>query len=554
MNASARPAIRLHLIALLLALSCGVLVQAPHLFLHRAFVNLDFTVHYNYARETFVAMQAGDFWPHYAFQAQDGLGEPGLLYYAPLYYMLTWALAQATGTVWTAMQGVEVLSAGALGYFSWRLAAGWGDPRRALAAVPLAVLAPMGCLLHLSFNGYPWASALGPLAMLTWATLRPEAQGRVLNLSAILALALTVATHTVTGLMAVILLGALGLAELLRGRLAALRTASLWAPALTGAAGLLLSAAYLLPGYGSQDLIDASVWRQNYTPYNAFSLSTVTAWVFGVRWFAFQWPVSLVAFALAALPLALAWRTLGDPAGRWFRAGVACAVGVILFLATELSYPLWLIDSPLRNIQFPHRLITVLVPLGAALVPIGWERCRVRAPRAVLAAVALASVGLGGLVVAKAAISDGAVIDVAERTFLPYPGLAEYSTRAALDRGNRANAFDFRAECAQAGVTCSEGLRQGRGMVWHLSSPRPARLRLPVYCFPAWSLGVNGAPAAARCDDRLGLVEVAVPAGSAQVALQWQDLPLQRLGKGISAAVALLLVVAALAMRFRDQR
>lgn len=549
MTDSARPSWQIHALALGLSLFCGLIVQAPHLFLHRAFVNLDFTVHYNYARETFAAMQAGDFWPHYAFRAQDGLGEPGLLYYAPLYYMLTWLAAQATGNVWSAMQLVEAASAGMLGYFAWRLAAGWSDPRRALAAVPLAVIAPMACMLQLGFNGYPWASALGPLAMLTWAVLRPEAQGRLINLPAILALALTVVTHTVTGLMAVILLGALGLAELLTGRFAAFKTRALWAPALTGAAGLLLSAAYLLPGYGSQDLIDAGVWRQNYTPYNAFSLSTVTAWAFGVRWFAFQWPVSLLAFALAGLPLALFWRGRRHPAQRWFAAGAATVVAVILFLATELSYPLWLIDSPLRNIQFPHRLITVLVPLGAALVPIAWDRAGGWMARSALALVALASLGMGGVAVIKAAVSDGAVIDVSERDFPTYAGLDEYRTKAAAEHGNRGNAYDFAAACAERGLSCSAGRRSGRGMVWTVTSPQPGMLRLPVYCFPAWGLSVNGKAAAPRCDAALGLVEVALPAGRADISLQWQALPLQRLGLAISGVMALLLVLAALVLR-----
>lgn len=534
--------LRDHGVAFLLALCCGAIVQAPHWLFHRAFVNLDFKFHYANAREVVAAMRAGDPWPHYAFLAQFGLGEPGLLYYSPLYYMATRAAFALTGNVWAAMQLVEVVGAGALGYFCWRLAADYAPPRAALMTLPLAVISPMACLLHLSFNGYPWATAQAPLAALLWATLRPEAAQRWVNPAAIVALALTVCTHTVTGLMAVILLGAVSLAALIRSRLGALRDPAFWSPAITVVLGLALSAAYLLPAYGSQDLIDAGVWRTSYTPFNAFSFPTVTAWAFGLRWPVFQWPVSLLAVGLGGAALWQIGRGGGDNRLARLARTALVIVAVIVFLSSELSYPLWLINSPLRSVQFPHRLIALLVPLSAMLAGIAWARTRGHAViRLALAGAALASMALGGLVIVRAATSEGRVIDVSERAFEPYHGLDEYRTAAAMRLPQPKAPFDWSRECADRAVRCAPGVRTGRGMAWALDAAQVTQLRLPVFCFPAWSLRVDGHTVPPRCDAERALVEVSLPAGPARIELQWQARPIERMGLLVSLLTAALL-------------
>lgn len=544
-----------HLGAIALALLCGVLVQLPHLLQPRAFVNLDFTVHYNYSREYVASMQAGDPWPRWAYLAQDGLGEPGLLYYSPFYYMGAWLFFQITQNVWIAMQCVEILFAGVLGYFAWRLCRDWNAGKWAALAIPLAIISPMLCLLHLSFNGYPWASAIGPLAALAWAVLRPQARGLIFNLPAILALAITVMTHTVTGLMGVIMVAALPLAAMVehwfdRKRFSELlRSPGIWGPAVTIIAGLLLSSVYLLPAFASQSLVSADVWRENYTPFNAFSLSTVTAWVFGIRWFAFQWPVSLVAMGAAVIAV-VALSGKGPPTDRrWFVTGSAAIVGVVIFLSTELSYPLWLFDTPLRNIQFPHRLISILVPLTAVLSVLCLAQAKSRLLRGGVALAALASLGMGAAVIGKAAILDGEVLDTSETEFGPYPGLNEYRTAFVTGKNIQGTDFSFANECATKAVTCSEGVRSGRAMFWDMNSAQAATLRIPAYCFPAWSLRVNGAEVPASCEAETGLVSAAIPQGKSQIELSWRMLPTEKIGLIISLLTAVTLLVLAIGQR-----
>lgn len=537
--------------ALGFAFICGLLVQAPHLLMQRAHENLDFTVHYNYAREYAAALAAGDVWPRWAYLAQHGLGEPGLLYYSPLYYIGAAILSRLTGNVWIAMQLVEALSAAVLGIAVWSLARSYAPSRIALIAIPLAIFSPMLCLLQLGFNGYPWACATAPTAALFWAVLRPEARGRLVNVPAVIALACAVMMHTVSGLMAVLVLGAIPLTILASRRAAAFADREFWAPGFTLLGGLLLSAVYLLAAFGLQNLVNPDVWRVNYTPFNAFSLPTATAWTFGVRWFAFQWPISLVALVMTGLALYLLARMASDEADRRLVRLAGGMALVILFLSTELSYPLWLIDSPLRNVQFPHRFIGLLVPLGASLATIALARARHSLPKAALTVCAAGSVALALAVVAKAAIYDGKRLEISENQFLPYPGLDEYRTALAERTGNQAREFDFARECTAKHVVCQAGARRGRGMDWMIDASRPIALRLPIYCFPAWAVIVNGVSQTSSCDPQLALVSVNLRQGRSTVRVEWQMLPEEKTGLLLSLAALLGLVAMTVCQRIK---
>jgi hypothetical protein len=538
-------------LAMVIAAVCAVLLQAPHLFFGRAHVNLDFTLHYNYAREYAAAIVGGDWWPRWAFNAQQGLGEPGPLYYAPLYYLLSGAVARLTGNVWIAMQMVEVLSALVVGLSVYALARHYAPHRYALAAVPLAIFAPMLCLLHLGFNGYPWASAIAPLAVLQWALLRPGAEARLVNIPAILALAATVAVHTVTGLMAVVMTGSLGLYGLYKWYRGGFDPRALFAPVVTVALGLLLSAAYLYPAYTLQHLVDSGVWRRNYTPFDAFSLSTITAWRFGMRWFAFQWPISLILLSLSGVAL---WQLRAHLSARWCTSA-AFIVGVCAFLSLELSYPLWLIDTPLRNVQFPHRFMTILSPLAAVLVAVALARAgkQSRIGQGLLILLSLGSVGMGGLVIAKAAVSDGRVIDTREQAFAPYNGLDEYRTGPSRAAGPKVPVFSWQDQCKAAGANCTDGTHIVKGMSWTVTVAQPVQLTLPIFQFPGWQVQINGAAVAAAADARTGLIAVDVSRGENRIAVKWVPLREERIGL-IASLLASLILAAAFAFQLWRKR
>lgn len=547
-------------LALLLSAICGFILQVPDLVLERATPNLDLWVHYNYAREYVEAISAGELRPRWAYSAQGGLGEPGLLYYAPLYYYAVWAVENLTGSVWAAMQWVEIASAALLGYFSFRLAREWNCGALSYGAIPLAVLAPNLALLHMGFNGYPWAAASGAFAVLLWTMLRPAAfaavmQGRVVSIPQIAALAFLICAHTVSGLMAVIVIAATALPQMLTAPATFLRRPPFWAPAVTIAGGLLLAAWYLVPAYGYQNLIDAAVWRDKFTPFDAFSLSLVTAWFHGVRWFSFQWPVSLASLSLCALGCGLIWhraRQGGLTLPLWLYPAMAMT-GTVLFLATELSYPLWLIDSPLRSIQFPHRFVTVtsiLAPFLAVAV-VSHNGARAWQAKLVMGALAAGSVLLALAIVGKAAVLDGEDMKPHLGKLADYRGLDEYRTAPAVEHGNNRDAFDWPAHCRAQQIRCSEMRRADGQAHWVVEAGRPAQVTLPLYHFPSWQVRVNGNVVTAQPDAARALTQISVPAGRSTISVRWQMLPLEWIGALISALTTLALAAMLFARRAR---
>jgi hypothetical protein len=535
-QAPAPPIERAAVFALLGVLS--VLFHLPHL-LGLAHPNLDFESHTRWALETAQAMAGGDPWPRWMTAGKGGLGEPVLLFYSPLYYLVTGLMRFVTGTTWMAMQVVGVAATLACGWLSWALVRAWAGPRTALLAGCLGVLNPMAALLTYGFNGFPWATAFAPLTLMLWGLLRPGAERRSLNIVAMIGLALTICTHTVSGLMGVVCVCALPLRGLSRDggrwRLDLRPALSVF---LTISGGLLLSAAYLLPALAARPLINSAVWQESYTPFNAFALSTVTAWVFGIRWFAFQWPIALVLTTVVALSVVAVPRaSITLRAGLLWPAALICLLS--LFLATELSYPLWLPITPLRYVQFPHRFLTITsvagpilaMPALASLVGRKWVA------RA-LGAALVVQAGMAAAVVAKDGFMDGRptpfAVAVADR-LVPWQGWAEYDLSSAGPDWKRYLAEGgFTAECARRHVACSPMARVGRAMTWHVDAAAATELVLPVFNFPALHAVVGGQDAVARRDPATGLIVVVVPAGKATVAVEWRMLPTELAGLGIT--------------------
>ena len=76
----ARPALREHLAALALIVPLTLFAHLPHIWFVRVQRNLDFDAHYRWAMEAAAAMAAGDPWPRWMAAANQGLGEPALLF------------------------------------------------------------------------------------------------------------------------------------------------------------------------------------------------------------------------------------------------------------------------------------------------------------------------------------------------------------------------------------------------------------------------------------------------------------------------------------------
>ena len=547
----ARP-IALWLGALGILLTSAVVVHAPGILFNVGVRNNDFDAHYHWAVQFGEGLRGGDLYPHWMWRGNFGLGEVALLYYSPLFYYICGAVRLLTSNTWEAMRIVFVLSTLLTGLYGWRLLRLFSNDVYALVGAVLLQWVPMIFMLFYYFNGFPWAVGFAALVALTYYALRPGAFERWVDLPASLAIAALVLTHIVSALMALICFSFMCLCFVRRSQRGerAWRRAVSWF--VSAGFGLALSAFYLVPAIGSMGLISPKVWTTAYTPWNAFAFPTVTSVLFGMRWFSFQWIVPAVAL-------------LGVAAATWHaqrrqdmsdRLGEALLLMLVvswasLVLASELSYPLWLLNTPLRMVQFPHRFIYVTSATGlvANLFAL-WDSQRMGQPwlrKLVLVLPLALGFATTGLLSAKMLLIDGKPLHLSVDETAPYRGQAEYRLAGQGEHWeDYYRAGGLAAECREQMLICRASEAGSRLQVWNVSGAQPAHLRLPLFAFPAWQVTIDGAAVPTASDPATGLISIDLPAGAHRVAATWKRLGVEHAGLVITGLAVLALAILAL--------
>ena len=108
------------------------------------------------------------------------------------------------------------------------------------------------------------------------------------------------------------------------------------------------------------------------------------------------------------------------------------------------------------------------------------------------------------------------------------------------------------AECAEKMLACRTVETNSHVQAWDISAAQPARLRLPLFDFPAWRVMVDGTSVPTSVDAATGLISLDLPAGTHRVTALWRRLAAERSGLIITGLT--VLVLAALASAPRLQR
>jgi hypothetical protein len=550
----ARP-LALWLGALCVLLTSALLAHAPGILFDVGVRNQDFNSHYPWTVQFAEALGDGDLYPHWMWRGNFGFGEIALLYYSPLFYYISGAVRLLTSNTWEAMRIVFVFSTLLTGFYGWRLLRLFANDAYALVGAVLVQWVPMIFMLFYYFNGFPWAVGFAAFVALTYYALRPGAFERWVDVPASLAIAALVLTHIVSALMALICFSFMCLCFARRSE----RGEREWRRAVSwfvsGGFGLALSAFYLVPAIGSMGLISPKVWTTAYTPWNAFAFPTVTSVLFGMRWFSFQWIVPAVALlgVVAATWHARRRQDMSD------RLGEALLLMLVvswasLVLASELSYPLWLVNTPLRMVQFPHRFIYVTSATGlvANLLAL-WDSQRTGQPwprKLVLMFPLALGFATTALLDAKMVLIDGKPLHLSIDETAPYRGQAEYRLAGQGEHWeDYYRAGGLAAECREQMLACRTIEASSRLQSWTVSGAQPAHLRLPLFAFPAWRVTIDGAAVPTASDPATGLISVDLPVGAHRVAAAWKRLGVERAGLVISGLAVLALAILALSRR-----
>ncbi|MFO1428804.1 MAG: hypothetical protein U1F76_01480 [Candidatus Competibacteraceae bacterium] len=571
----------------LLYLLAAAVLHFPHYGSFVGDITRDFYLHYNWAKEFAENFALGNPYPRWMFHGSLGLGEPVFIFYAPLYYYAV-ALVSLLGlSAWAAMQVVAVISTAVFAWFIYKTCSYYAQARLAAMIGLTALASPFLVMLNYKFDGLAWATmGYASHGFLFWALFRPGTSRKVVNVWAAVAISVVVGSHIVSALVNLVCYSAMALfpvsgTEPLLVRLA--RSIASWV--VTVALGLALSAIYLVPALAYLGVIHTEVWDP-VTPFTAFAWPVVTQFIYEQRWFSFQWTIPLPALALVLVPLTYVLVHRDAPVSLLKAVAVgACAV----FFASELSFPVWALHTPLEKIQLPFRFISVAYTLGIVATGLAVAHARPAGRKAwclALWSVLALSFLAGALTLIKASYLDGKKLPPQlandQYTFLPFVqrlhdegacaggesggeaacllswassgsfrGTREFTLKSAGPDYPKYAKAGFAAECAAKGMTCGPQQRTATGLKWEVTASAPQSLVLPLFHFPSWVTAIDGRRVEHTIEPATGLIAVAVPAGTHEIQTVWTLSSIERYG--VYSSVTALLILCAVSLSRRLQ-
>jgi hypothetical protein len=512
----------------------------------------DFDFHLLSWMEVARAWHSGVIYPHWVHDANYGAGEPRLIFYPPLSWLLGAALGVATN--WHAAPVLFVLlSLLGGGGSMYSLAREWADAQAATFASCLYVANPYTLFVIYERGAYGELLAMAWLPFTVLFALRRKPSTAALGLS-IAALWLTNSPAAVIGSYFVAML-ALGMWIAERKLWPVLRAAG------GVAIGLGLAAFYIIPAAYEQR------WVQITRAINP-GMRVEDSFLFGHTRNAFHdhvlhrasW-IFVGEMAVAVLFAILAWK---KQAGGHARRVLTATLPVILLLQLPWSDFLWQAAPHLKFLQFPWRWIMALTVVGcvlAALVPAG---VRIRAT--VGTVVVLLAIGAGIRFFQFCDEEDAVWAQItAFHTGEGTEGTDEYQPSSAdnstvqqhlplvriLHGAQDDTAVSSNGENPEwAGKSASQpaqvDAQQPNGESWaiHVTTAQAGYSVLRLMDYPAWQVLLDGSPVESRPSRPDGLMTIPIDAGSHILQIQWGMTRDVLIGRLVSAmALVLLLLV-----------
>jgi hypothetical protein len=512
--------------------------------------------HYPASVEFSNALQEGYLYPRWMPRANLGLGQPAFLYYPPLLYYLVHVFNIFSGDIWIALKTSMFFSTWITGIFAYMLLYRITGPIWALIGATTLIFAPFffHTLYYIQEDAWYVSSAAAVAVLYFSLTYHEGSLTRYLFLS--ISVAALVLTHSVSAFMLLLCLQCLPIIEVFHNKnvLFVETSKQLFYWYLFIVLGVGIGLIHLMPSFLGWNLIN---W-QNYAAadwHSSFIFPVITYFLFGDRWFLYQWYLPLILF-LSNLIVTIYLIRYPEPSRRGYMLCVklACIGWLSLFFASELSYPLWCIsDSVLQKVSYPTRFLyigSLAIPLATTLVAYhGWHRQSSVLWRSQLIVALVMNITLTIMLLFKFLLIDAHVVNmtpdylVADHTLKTFnPLTLGNDWRAYIEKGGMVN------ECQQKSLDCHTLLYKSQDREWMIESNHFDSLALPVLAFPAWKVLLNGTEIETRIDSPTGLIQIPVAPGKNFVRLTWKGIPVEHLGTLLSVlsagTLAMLLLVA----------
>lgn len=521
----------------------------------------DIHIHYRWSVQFVEAISQGHLYPRWMHLANNGMGEPTFLYYAPLYYYAVYVFSLILPNIWDAMNAVSVVATLFAGLATFRFASKHVGAVPALAGASLLILSPT-LLFVLTFWGSVTWHAATPFALLFCFRLYELTRNeRLFDPALSLALAGLVATHILSAFM-LLLCAPLGLLAWAVGANRPWRQVfrtfvRAGASVLLGLAG---AAIYLYPALTTWEFLDMSAWSApgGLQWYNYFAFP-VWSWLEYGRptTLAYVWIIPTAALSLLFVSALYLWRFHSQAGVDWYLTlGLTLIGGISLVLSSELAYPLWEHVSAIRKVNFPVRFTFVGALTGTLAATIALPRLLARSEsrvRKLPVVLAVALVGVTQLWLQLELITKAGPSDAALQPQQIGDGLHLYRTAW------RGDAWTHYVEnggligyCSAQHIRCEVIEDRAMQREWNVSTRSTLDLVLPVFAFPMWQVRVDGAMVPTFVDQSSGLLALALPPGEHQLSLSWMPSAKERIGARVSqAAMAVMILGFLIARRSR---
>ncbi len=574
------------------------------LILHGCSCGHDFSFHLMSWFDAARQFRHGDLHPQWAFSPAYNAGEPRFVFYPPL----SWSLGASIGLLLRTLPGITENAAWNAapvvytwlvltlsGWTMYRLARHFASSGAALIAVALYMTNPY--MLFTAYERTAFAELLAAawLPLLVHAVIRPRPSLRGIAIPLAL-LWLTNAPAAVIGsyslaLLALLRLIASSLAAVRRHRASELRVRAaqprqrvpirLFASegvipylrprlhfALTVLAGtglgLLLAAFYIVPAAYERQYVQIAMAviphlrvQDNFIFHHFIGPEAV----FHNQVLHTASTIAVLLEAVAAVLLGANYHLSRIPEGTTNAAAVpvrafAVLLGVICFLLTPWSLPIWNQAPEAAFLQFPWRalsIVGILVSVAAAgvLTRVQWKPFAGSAV-ALIAGILLVLPASGifrqGC---DATVAPSALLSAFESSHGTDPTDEYTPVTADNDALAQSNPPYWLADTPEAAPPA--GATSGPAPAsLELRLPHPADLILNLRAYPAWTVILDGEPDLQRLNRDDGLIALPLPAGVSIMNLQYTRLPDQKLGEIFSLVGLGLLVASALPPRWRS--
>lgn len=514
----------------------SVLANVPLILLDQLYGTEDLNAYYRWSQQFSQALQEGIWQPRWYSWACEGLGSPAFLYRSSIFFYLVALVQFLCDDTWLAMRITVWLTALITGYIAWRGLKTVAPPALALLGSLCLQINPFAFHILNLHNLFTFYAATAPLLWMLLATLHFQRPRICLSLS--LAIAALTLTHTLAAFLALTTLPFAFIPGLIRRSKTALAQSIFWG--LSCLLGLGLAGYFIYPAMSSQHLIQTSRWVEPHFIdwHNSFIVPIFTAAQYGMRWKGVQWGFGSLVLATTMVLLFII--------GRQRRAKQpitdfnlrACTILIASgLLASELSFLLWDKCAFLQMVQWPYRYLLVAVPsaiIGTATV-MGNQRPRIcQLAAAILGLYVLCSLAIQIKSLPISSIPHFPTLRVQDYDQVNTPGNA---WTVYLEQGG------LPAECATHDVVLLEQHMRTHERYWRFSANHEASLRLPLFHMPAWRVMLDGTRQPAHRDESSGLLMINLPAGTHQVVVCWALLPDEIIGRSISLASLMMLII-----------